>query len=109
MFVSLFSLLYSIVSTLFWSCLQFCVLVGFVFNWSIFLVSFAHQVTLTFCLLWIVLVLLVRMYVCVCVCLSVWGGRYVPLVLFLFDGFCIYHLSGVHFLFPGFLFLFCLF
>ena len=75
MFVSLFSLLYSIVSTLFWSCLQFCVLVGFVFNWSIFLVSFAHQVTLTFCLLWIVLVLLVCMYVCVCVCLSVWGGQ----------------------------------
>lgn len=69
--VSLSSLLYSTVSTLFWSCLLFCVLVGFVFNWLIFLVSLAHQVTLTFCL-WIVLVLLLCMYVCVYVCL--WRG-----------------------------------
>ena len=108
--VSLSSLLYSTVSTLFWSCLLFCVLVGFVFNWLIFLVSLAHQVTLTFCL-WIVLVLLLCMYVCVYVCLwrAVGGGGYVPLVLFLFVWFCIYHLSGVHFLFPSFLFLFCLF
>lgn len=74
--VSLSSLLYSTVSTLFWACLLFCVLVGFVFNWLIFLVSLAHQVTLTFCL-WIVLVLLLCMYVCVYVCLWRGGGGWV--------------------------------
>ena len=97
MFANLFSLLYSTVSTLFGSCFLFCVLAGFVFNWSIFLVSFAHQVTLIFCLLWIVFVLLV--------CTSVGGGRGMFLCFcFYLSDFCIYHLSGVHFLFLGILF-----
>ena len=97
MFVSLFSLLYSIVSTLFWSCLQFCVLVGFVFNWSIFLVSFAHQVTLTFCLLWIVLVLLVCMYVCLC-----WGAG-------MFLWFCFYLSDFAFTICLGYIFYFLVF
>lgn len=102
MFVSLFSLLYSIVSTLFWSCLQFCVLVGFVFNWSIFLVSFAHQVTLTFCLLWIVLVLLVCMYVRVYVCLSVLGAG-------MFLWFCFYLSDFAFTICLGYIFYFLVF
>ena len=102
MFVSLFSFLYFSVDTLFWSCLLFWVLDIFVSNWLIFFffwISFDPCVTLLYFFFFFGLFWL---SICVCVCLCVSA----PLFLSLFVWFCFYHLSGIHFLFPFFFFLY---